>query len=40
MGLTVIGGNNAQGKSSILDAILYALGGAKYKPSISKNTKA
>ena len=32
-GLTVIGGNNAQGKTSVLDAILYALGGEKYRPS-------
>ena len=32
-GLTVIGGNNAQGKSSVLDGIIYALGGEKYRPS-------
>lgn len=32
-GLTVIGGDNAQGKTSILDAIVYALGGEKYRPS-------
>ncbi|MFV9733503.1 AAA family ATPase [Ligilactobacillus salivarius] len=32
-GLTVIGGNNNQGKTSILDAIAWALGGNKYKPS-------
>ena len=31
-GLTVIGGNNAQGKSSVLDGIIYALGGEKYRP--------
>ena len=31
-GLTVIGGKNAQGKSSILDGIVYALGGEKYRP--------
>ncbi|MGZ7898068.1 AAA family ATPase [Ligilactobacillus salivarius] len=31
--LTVIGGNNNQGKTSILDAIAWALGGNKYKPS-------
>ena len=31
--LTVIGGNNGQGKTSILDAIAYALGGEKYRPS-------
>lgn len=32
-GATVIGGGNAAGKTSILDAIVYALGGEKYKPS-------
>lgn len=32
-GLTVIGGNNNQGKTSILDAIAWVLGGNKYKPS-------
>lgn len=32
-GLTVIGGNNNQGKTSILDAIAWGLGGNKYKPS-------
>lgn len=32
-GLTVIGGHNAQGKTSVLDAIVWALGGNKYKPS-------
>lgn len=32
-GLTVIGGNNSQGKTSILDAIAWALGGDKYRPS-------
>ena len=32
-GLTVIGGNNNQGKASILDAIAWTLGGNKYKPS-------
>ena len=31
-GLTVIGGDNAQGKSSIIDGIIYALGGEKYRP--------
>ena len=28
-GLTVIGGKNAQGKTSVLDGIAYALGGEK-----------
>jgi len=32
-GLTVIGGRNRQGKSSILDAIAWALGGNKFRPS-------
>ena len=32
-GLTVIGGNNNQGKTSVLDAICWALGGEKYRPS-------
>lgn len=32
-GLTVIGGKNRQGKTSVLDAIAWALGGDKYKPS-------
>lgn len=32
-GLTIIGGNNNQGKTSVLDAITWALGGNRYKPS-------
>lgn len=32
-GLTIIGGNNRQGKTSVLDAIVWALGGNRYKPS-------
>lgn len=32
-GLTVIGGKNNNGKTSILDAIAWALGGNKFKPS-------
>lgn len=32
-GLTIIGGPNNQGKTSILDSIAWALGGNKYKPS-------
>lgn len=31
-GLTVIGGKNAQGKTSVLDAIAWALGGDRYRP--------
>ncbi len=32
-GLTVIGGNNGQGKTSVLDAIAWALGGDRFRPS-------
>ena len=32
-GLTVIGGKNGQGKTSILDAIAWALGGDRFRPS-------
>lgn len=32
-GLTIIGGDNGQGKTSVLDAIAWALGGDKFKPS-------
>ena len=32
-GLTVIGGRNNQGKTSVLDAIAWALGGNKFRPS-------
>lgn len=32
-GLTVIGGKNNQGKTSVLDSIAWALGGDKYRPS-------
>ena len=32
-GLTIIGGNNNQGKSSVLDSIAWALGGERFKPS-------
>lgn len=32
-GLTIIGGDNRQGKTSVLDAIVWALGGNKYAPS-------
>lgn len=32
-GLTIVGGRNNQGKTSVLDAIAWALGGDKYRPS-------
>lgn len=32
-GLTIIGGKNNQGKTSVLDSIAWALGGEKYRPS-------
>ena len=32
-GLTIIGGNNNQGKTSVLDSIAWALGGDKYRPT-------
>ncbi len=32
-GLTVIGGKNRQGKTSVLDSIAWALGGEKFRPS-------
>lgn len=32
-GLTLIGGDNRQGKTSVLDAIAWALGGDRFKPS-------
>lgn len=33
VGLTIVGGDNNQGKTSVLDAIAWALGGDSYKPS-------
>ena len=32
-GLTIIGGNNNQGKTSVLDSIAWALGGETFRPS-------
>lgn len=32
-GLTIVGGKNNQGKTSVLDSIAWALGGDKYRPS-------
>lgn len=39
-GLTVIGGDNGAGKSSCLDALAFAVGGAKYRPSNPKREGA
>ena len=39
-GLTILGGRNAQGKSSVLDAIAYALGGEAFRPSDINNHDA
>lgn len=32
-GLTIVGGNNNQGKTSVLDALAWALGGEKFRPT-------
>ena len=39
-GLTIIGGRNNQGKTSVLDAIAWALGGNKHKPSQAQRLDA
>lgn len=39
-GLTIIGGRNGQGKTSVLDAIAWALGGNNYKPSVPERDGA
>ena len=39
-GLTVIGGGNGAGKSSCLDAIAFAVGGARHRPSNPKREGA
>ena len=39
-GLTVIGGKNRAGKTSVLDAIVYALGGEKRRPTDPKHRDA
>ena len=39
-GLTVIGGRNGQGKTSVLDAIAWALGGDRYRPSQAQNAES
>lgn len=37
-GLTIIGGKNNQGKTSVLDSIAWALGGERFKPSQAERT--
>lgn len=37
-GLTVIGGKNGAGKTSVLDAIAWALGGEKFRPDAAKRS--
>lgn len=39
-GLTIVGGGNRQGKTSVLDAIAWALGGDKYRPSMPQHEGA
>ena len=37
-GLTIIGGDNGQGKTSVLDGIAWCLGGEKYRPTQAQNS--
>lgn len=39
-GLTVIGGGNGQGKTSVLDAIAWALGGDKHRPTSAQREQS
>lgn len=39
-GLTIIGGRNGQGKTSVLDAITWALGGDRFRPSEAKRRES
>jgi predicted ATP-dependent endonuclease of OLD family len=39
-GLTIIGGKNDQGKTSVLDSIAWALGGEKFRPSDAKRNES
>lgn len=39
-GLTLIGGDNNQGKTSVLDAIAWALGGEKFRPAAAQRDNA
>ena len=35
-GLTLVGGNNNQGKTSVLDALAWALGGDRFRPNAAQ----
>lgn len=39
-GLTLVGGNNNQGKTSVLDALAWALGGEKFRPNAAQRDDA
>ena len=39
-GLTIIGGNNNQGKTSVLDGLAWALGGEKHRPAAAQRDGA
>lgn len=39
-GLTLVGGNNNQGKTSVLDALAWALGGERFRPTAAQRDGA
>ena len=39
-GLTLVGGNNNQGKTSVLDALAWALGGERFRPTAAQREGA
>lgn len=39
-GLTLVGGNNNQGKTSVLDALAWALGGGRFRPDAAQRDGA
>lgn len=39
-GLTIVGGNNKQGKTSVLDALAWALGGDRFRPDAAQRDGA
>lgn len=39
-GLTIVGGNNNQGKTSVLDALAWALGGDRFRPNAAQRDGA